>query len=154
MSHPSPMDLILRKRLAINIYKKQSLATILKKKIGRVDSITSSGVMYEIVSNVPKASEELEDRESLAQLAASGEVARRSLDSTVTRPNYLNLNANAGLGRLNQSSPSPASSRLVSRMTTLHEENPSSNNPLISSLVYVDKLETTPEVMEDKVRQK
>lgn len=29
--------------------------------------------MYEIVSNVPKASEELEDRESLAQLAASGE---------------------------------------------------------------------------------
>ena len=72
----------------------------------------------------------------------------------MTRPNYLNLNANAGLGRLNQSSPSPASSRLVSRMTTLHEENPSSNNPLISSLVYVDKLETTPEVMEDKVRQK
>ena len=75
MSHPSPMDLILRKRLAINIYKKQSLTTILKKKIGRVDSITSSGVMYEIVSNVPKASEELEDRESLAQLAASGEDA-------------------------------------------------------------------------------
>ena len=73
MSHPSPIDLILRKRLAINIYKKQSLASILKKKIGRMDSVTSSGVIYEIVSNVPKASEELEDRESLAQLAASGE---------------------------------------------------------------------------------
>jgi kinesin family protein 13 len=72
LSHPSPMDLILRKRLAINIYKKQSLTSILKKKIGRMDSITTSGVMYEIVSNVPKASEELEDRESLAQLAASG----------------------------------------------------------------------------------
>ena len=71
----------------------------------------------------------------------------------MTRPNYLNLNANAGLGRLNQSSPSPASSRLVSRMTTLHEENPSSNHP-ISSLVFVDKLETTPEVMEDKVSEK
>ena len=67
------MDLILRKRLAINIYKKQSLTSILKKKIGRIDSVTSSSVMYEIVSNVPKASEELEDRESLAQLAASGE---------------------------------------------------------------------------------
>ena len=66
------MDLILRKRLAINIYNKQSLTSILKKKIGRMDSITTSGVMYEIVSNVPKASEELEDRESLAQLAASG----------------------------------------------------------------------------------
>jgi len=39
-----------------------------------MDSITTSGVMYEIVSNVPKASEELEDRESLAQLAASGNI--------------------------------------------------------------------------------
>ena len=67
------MDLILRKRLAINIYKKQSLANLLKKKMGRTDAVTCSGVMYEIVSNVPKASEELEDRESLAQLAASGE---------------------------------------------------------------------------------
>lgn len=75
LSHPSPMDLILRKRVAINIYKKQSLTNILKKKIGRIDSITTTGVMYEIVSNVPKASEELEDRESLAQLAASGEDA-------------------------------------------------------------------------------
>lgn len=73
LSHPSPMDLVLRKRLAINIYKKQSLTSLLKKKIGRNDSITSAGVMYEIVSNVPKASEELEDRESLAQLAASGD---------------------------------------------------------------------------------
>lgn len=71
LSHPSPMDLVLRKRLALNIYKKQSFTSILKKKIVRVDLNTSSGVMYEIVSNVPKASEELEDRESLAQLAAS-----------------------------------------------------------------------------------
>lgn len=69
----------------------------------------------------------------------------------MTRPNYLNLNANAGLGRLSQSSPSPASSRLVSRMTTLHEENPTAGNHAISSLVFVDKLETTPEIMEDKV---
>jgi hypothetical protein len=36
-------------------------------------------------------------------------------------------------------------------MTTLHEENPSSSNHPISSLVFVDKLETTPEVLEDKV---
>jgi len=238
LSHPSPMDLILRKRLAINIYKKQSLTSILKKKMGRTDSVTSSGVVYEVVSNVPKASEELEDRESLAQLAASGEDvysadgetymekytksvgavesiltldrlrqnlavkellqsstggkssssaqmrktlsvpnlsqllrwqeenstanpagrmgrseslanfaaeilgiqanekgngvansplsdgSRRSPDSNMTRPNYLNLNPSSSLNRLNQSSPSPASSRLVSRMTTLHEEKP------------------------------
>lgn len=78
-------------------------------------------------------------------------MARRSLDSTVTRPNYLNLNASAGLGRLNQSSPSPASSRLVSRMTTLHEENPPTSSYGVSSLVMEDKLEITPETIEDKV---
>jgi kinesin family protein 13 len=31
------------------------------------------GVIYEVVSNVPKASEQLEDRESLAAMAASGQ---------------------------------------------------------------------------------
>ena len=50
--------------------------------------------------------------------------SRRSPDSNMTRPNYLNLNPSSSLNRLNQSSPSPASSRLVSRMTTLHEEKP------------------------------
>lgn len=30
---------------------------------------------YEVVSNIPKASEELEERESLAQIAATGEEA-------------------------------------------------------------------------------
>jgi len=35
------------------------------------------------------------------------------------------------LGRLNQSSPSPAS-RLVSRMTTLHEEKPATSPTEIS----------------------
>lgn len=67
------MDLILRKRLALNIYKRQSITDRIKRKIVRADYITQSGVMYEVVSNIPKASEELEDRESLAQLAASGE---------------------------------------------------------------------------------
>ncbi|KAJ8950363.1 hypothetical protein NQ314_007900 [Rhamnusium bicolor] len=77
LSHPAPMDLVLRKRLAINIYKRQSIAdrikNQIKSKIVRSDLITSCGVTYLVVSNVPKASEELEDRESLAQLAASGE---------------------------------------------------------------------------------
>lgn len=73
LSYPATMDLVLRKRLAINIYKKQSLTERIKKKIVRTDLITACGVTYLVVSNVPKASEELEDRESLAQLAASGE---------------------------------------------------------------------------------
>lgn len=69
------MDLVLRKRLAINIYKRQSFTDKLKKigRLGRADSLAQTGVTYEVVSNIPKASEELEDRESLAQMAASGD---------------------------------------------------------------------------------
>ncbi|XP_025837390.1 kinesin-like protein KIF13A isoform X2 [Agrilus planipennis] len=73
LSHPAPMDLVLRKRLALNIYKRQSLTDRIKRKIVRTDILTQTGVTYEVVSNIPKASEELEDRESLAQIAASGE---------------------------------------------------------------------------------
>lgn len=70
------MDLVLRKRISLNIYKRQSITERLKKSkwLGRGDfAITQTGVTYEVVSNIPKASEELEDRESLAQLAASGD---------------------------------------------------------------------------------
>lgn len=73
LSHPAPMDLVLRKRLALNIYKQYSLRDRLKRRMERLDPISHTGVTYEVVSNVPKASEELEDRESLAQIAASGE---------------------------------------------------------------------------------
>lgn len=73
LSHPAPMDLVLRKRLALNIYKRQSITDRIFKRIVRNDCLTQTGVTYEVVSNIPKASEELEDRESLAQIAASGE---------------------------------------------------------------------------------
>ncbi|XP_046672118.1 kinesin-like protein KIF13A isoform X2 [Homalodisca vitripennis] len=73
LSHPAPMDLVLRKRLSLNIYKRQSITDRIRKRIARSDCLTQSGVTYEVVSNIPKASEELEDRESLAQIAASGE---------------------------------------------------------------------------------
>jgi len=73
LSHPAPMDLVLRKRLALNIYKRQSITDRIFKRIVRNDCLAQTGVTYEVVSNIPKASEELEDRESLAQIAASGE---------------------------------------------------------------------------------
>lgn len=75
LSHPAPMDLVLRKRLALNIYKRQGMMLIdkFKRKIVKTDPFVHTGVTYLVVSNVPKASEELEDREILAQLAASGE---------------------------------------------------------------------------------
>lgn len=83
LSHPAPMDLILRKRLALNIYKRQSITDRIKRKIVRSDVLSQTGVTYEVVSNIPKASEELEDRESLAQIAASGE------DSVIDGETYI-----------------------------------------------------------------
>ncbi|KPJ07331.1 Kinesin-like protein KIF13A [Papilio machaon] len=53
LSHPAPMDLVLRKRLALNIYKRQSLTDRIRKKIVSCKS----------------------KRESLAQIAATGEEA-------------------------------------------------------------------------------
>lgn len=54
LSHPAPMDLILRKRLCIVIYKRQSLTDRIMKKIVKFDYVTKTGVTYEIVSNIPK----------------------------------------------------------------------------------------------------
>ncbi|XP_064651713.1 kinesin-like protein KIF13A isoform X3 [Lineus longissimus] len=71
LSHPASMELVLRKRLSINIYKKQSMMDRMKKRMSKADLLTATGVSYEVVSNIPKASEDLEDRESLAQMAAS-----------------------------------------------------------------------------------
>ncbi|XP_059481863.1 kinesin-like protein KIF13A isoform X5 [Neocloeon triangulifer] len=73
LSHPAPMELVLRKRLALNVYKRQSITERLRRKIVRADLLQHCGVTYELVSNIPKSSEELEDRESLAQMAATGE---------------------------------------------------------------------------------
>ncbi|CAG2119759.1 unnamed protein product, partial [Medioppia subpectinata] len=73
LSHPAVMELVLRKRVSINVYKKQSLTGRLFKKIGRVDCQTATGLTYEIVSSIPKASEDIEDRETLALMAASGQ---------------------------------------------------------------------------------
>ncbi|XP_038051604.1 kinesin-like protein KIF13B [Patiria miniata] len=72
LSHPATMELVLRKRICVNIYKKQGFTSTIKKKMGRMDSVQACGVTYEIVSNIPKASEDPEDRESLALMAGSG----------------------------------------------------------------------------------
>lgn len=54
LSHPAPMDLVLRKRLSLNIYKRQSITDRIRKRIVRSDCLTQSGVTYEVVSNIPK----------------------------------------------------------------------------------------------------
>lgn len=73
LSHPAPMDLVLRKRLCISVVKRQSIKEKIKKTLGRSSIVQSVSVIYEIVSNVPKASAELENRQSLAEIAASGQ---------------------------------------------------------------------------------
>ncbi|XP_040611858.1 kinesin-like protein KIF13A isoform X2 [Mesocricetus auratus] len=73
LSHPAAMELVLRKRIAANIYNKQSFTQSLKRRISLINIFYSCGVTYEIVSNIPKATEEIEDRETLALLAAQSE---------------------------------------------------------------------------------
>ena len=80
LSHPSPMDLVLRKRLCLSIVKRQSIKEKIKKTLGRASLVDSVSVVYEVVSNVPKASAELEDRKSLAVIAASGQVNNKNIN--------------------------------------------------------------------------
>ncbi|XP_032869740.1 kinesin-like protein KIF13A isoform X4 [Amblyraja radiata] len=73
LSHPAAVELVLRKRIAVNIYNKQSFTQSLKRRMSYKYILHSCGVTYEIVSNIPKASEETEDRETLALMAAKNE---------------------------------------------------------------------------------
>ncbi|XP_053570753.1 kinesin-like protein KIF13A isoform X1 [Bombina bombina] len=73
LSHPAAMELVLRKRIAVNVYNKQSFTQSLKRRMSTKNILYSCGVSYEIVSNIPKATEETEDRETLALMAARSE---------------------------------------------------------------------------------
>ncbi|KAG8442351.1 hypothetical protein GDO86_011230 [Hymenochirus boettgeri] len=73
LSHPAAMELVLRKRIAVNVYNKQSFTQSLKRRMSTKNILYSCGVSYEIVSNIPKATEEPEDRETLALMAAKSE---------------------------------------------------------------------------------
>jgi len=56
-SHPSPMDLVLRKRICFNVYKRFSLTDRIRRSMGHTSGLNSLGVVYEVVSNVPKVSQ-------------------------------------------------------------------------------------------------
>ncbi|WAR16223.1 KI13A-like protein [Mya arenaria] len=73
LSHPAFMEVVLRKRICVNIkHRNMSLTDKLKKKMWMVgESLHASRVTFDVVSNIPKASEDLEHMESLAQMAAS-----------------------------------------------------------------------------------
>ncbi|XP_062857774.1 kinesin-like protein KIF13B isoform X2 [Trichomycterus rosablanca] len=87
LSHPAQMQLILRKRICVNLAARQGFAKSLLKRISQRSNIPGCGVTFEIISNVPGGSQGPEDREMLARLAASAE--RRAEDSEAALEKYL-----------------------------------------------------------------
>ncbi|GMT33536.1 hypothetical protein PFISCL1PPCAC_24833, partial [Pristionchus fissidentatus] len=70
LSHPCEMEVVLRKRICLHIYKKTSLTERIIKSITRSEPLLATSVHYDVVAHLPKSSHEMEDRRSLAQLAA------------------------------------------------------------------------------------
>uniref|UniRef100_A0A915BGT0 Kinesin-like protein unc-104 n=1 Tax=Parascaris univalens TaxID=6257 RepID=A0A915BGT0_PARUN len=68
--HPCQIDIIIRKRICMHIYKKASLTERLMKKIVGTDAICGTSVYYDVVAHVPKSSLDVEDRATLAMMAA------------------------------------------------------------------------------------
>ncbi len=56
LSHPAEMELVLRKRLCFNVYKKASLAKFFVDKFLKSDGPTGTGVLYDLVAHIPKVS--------------------------------------------------------------------------------------------------
>ncbi|KHN76784.1 Kinesin-like protein KIF13A [Toxocara canis] len=68
--HPCQIDIILRKRICMHIYKKASLTERLMKRIVGTDAICGTSVYYDVVAHIPKSSLDVEDRATLAMMAA------------------------------------------------------------------------------------
>ncbi|XP_056336681.1 kinesin-like protein KIF13B isoform X2 [Danio aesculapii] len=71
LSHPAQMQLVLRKRICVNLTGRQGFAQSLLKRMSHRSSIHGCGVTFEIVSNIPGDMQGSEDREMLARLATS-----------------------------------------------------------------------------------
>ncbi|XP_016098298.1 kinesin-like protein KIF13B [Sinocyclocheilus grahami] len=71
LSHPAQMQLVLRKRICVNLTGRQGFAQSLLRRMSHRSSVHSCGVAFEIVSNIPGDIQRFEDREMLARLAAS-----------------------------------------------------------------------------------
>ncbi|KAM9703667.1 kinesin-like protein KIF13B isoform 2-T3 [Menidia menidia] len=88
LSHPAHMQLVLRKRICVNVAGRQGFAQSLLKRMSHRSTIPGSGVTFEIVSNIPGDIHGPEDREMLARLAASAE-EDQSADSEAAIEKYL-----------------------------------------------------------------
>ncbi|KAI4573323.1 hypothetical protein MJT46_004563 [Ovis ammon polii x Ovis aries] len=88
LSHPADMQLVLRKRICVNVHGRQGFAQSLLKKMSHRSSIPGCGVTFEIVSNIPEDAQGAEERETLARMAADVENAA-SADSEAYIEKYL-----------------------------------------------------------------
>ncbi|XP_046511988.1 kinesin-like protein KIF13B isoform X4 [Equus quagga] len=88
LSHPADMQLVLRKRICVNVHGRQGFAQSLIKKMSHRSSIPGCGVTFEIVSNIPEDAQGVEERETLARMAANVENTA-SADSEAYIEKYL-----------------------------------------------------------------
>ncbi|VDM54943.1 unnamed protein product [Angiostrongylus costaricensis] len=75
LSHPCSMEIVLRKRVCLNIYKKASLTDRIRRRIVGSDILNRTSVYYDVVAHLPKvrgtsSSHDMEERSSLALMAA------------------------------------------------------------------------------------
>ncbi|XP_036279417.1 kinesin-like protein KIF13B isoform X2 [Pipistrellus kuhlii] len=88
LSHPADMQLVLRKRICVTVHGRQGFAQSLLKKMSHRSSIPGCGVTFEIVSNIPEDAQGVEERETLARMAANVENTA-SADSEAYIEKYL-----------------------------------------------------------------
>uniref|UniRef100_A0A8B9QT76 Kinesin family member 13B n=1 Tax=Anas platyrhynchos TaxID=8839 RepID=A0A8B9QT76_ANAPL len=88
LSHPAEMQLVLRKRICVNVYGRQGFAQSFLRRMSHRSSIPGCGVTFEIVSNIPEDAQGAEEREALARMAANVEDAG-SADSEAYIEKYL-----------------------------------------------------------------
>ncbi|KAI1724019.1 kinesin motor domain-containing protein [Ditylenchus destructor] len=81
LSYPFTMDLVLRKRICMSIYKKPSFANRIMRKFVGSGIIGGTGVYYDVVANIPKSSLDMEDRATLALMAVRQTAETSSSDS-------------------------------------------------------------------------
>uniref|UniRef100_A0A8C1GJH0 Kinesin family member 13Ba n=1 Tax=Cyprinus carpio TaxID=7962 RepID=A0A8C1GJH0_CYPCA len=89
LSHPAEMQLVLRKRICVNLTGRQGFAQNLLRRMSTRSTIPGCGVTFEVVSNIPgQDSQSSEDREMLARVATSAENPKSS-DNEAAIEKYL-----------------------------------------------------------------
>ncbi|XP_056134426.1 kinesin-like protein KIF13B [Lampris incognitus] len=89
LSHPADMQLVLRKRICVNVNPgRQGFAQNLLRRMSARSTIPGCGVTFEVVSNIPGEAQGSEDREMLARLAANAHNTK-SADNEAAIEKYL-----------------------------------------------------------------